>query len=147
VLAGLAHADDLPVVVKRRPSARIASLGAVTAGYDDVALAEAELLGRVPAPARGGLRGVLWHQCADAGVPCGEPFVELRAPRPSNSRLDVKELPAATVACAYAPDDHDAAELAYDAIRAWMERQCYALAGPKRELYHGGMLEVQFPIG
>jgi DNA-binding transcriptional MerR regulator len=145
-LAGPAGPDDLPVVVKRRPTTRIASLGAVTAGYDDVALAEAELLGRVPPLVRGRLRGILWHQCADAGVPSGEPFVELHARQCPDGCLDVKELPSVTVACAYAVDDYDAAEHAYRAIRVWMARQRCELTGPKRELYHGRMLEIQFPF-
>jgi effector-binding domain-containing protein len=94
---------------------------------------------------RGRLRGVLWHQCADTGVPGGEPFVEVRATSRLD-RLDLKELPAVTVACAYAPDDYGAAEGAYDAIRAWMRVRPHRLAGPKRELYHDRTLEIQFPL-
>jgi DNA-binding transcriptional MerR regulator len=136
---------SVPVVVKRRPATRVASLGAVILGYDDVIQAERELLGRVPERLRGRLRGVLWHQCADTGVPGGEPFVEVRATSRLD-RLDLKELPAVTVACAYAPDDYGAAEGAYDAIRAWMRVQPHRLAGPKRELYHDRTLEIQFPL-
>ena len=154
-LASLAVPDDLPVILKVRPAVRIASLGVVTSGYDDVALAEAELLDRVAMPARGRqrrvlLRGVLWYQCADAGMPSGEPFVELdarrHARRHADRQLDLKELPSATVACAYAADDFAAAERAYRAILAWMTRRPCELAGPKRELNHGGVLEIQFPI-
>jgi DNA-binding transcriptional MerR regulator len=136
---------SVPVVVKRRPATRVASLGAVILGYDDVIQAERELLGRVPERLRGRLRGVLWHQCADTGVPGGEPFVEVRATGRLD-RLDLKELPAVTVACAYAPDDYGAAEGAYDAIRAWMRVRPHKLAGPKRELYHDRTLEIQFPL-
>jgi DNA-binding transcriptional MerR regulator len=138
--------DDVPVVVKRRPATRVASLGTVILGYDDVTEGERELLGRVPERNRGHVRGVLWHQCADAGVPGGEPFVEIRKQR-VDPAVEVKELPAATVACAYAPDDYDAAERAYDAIRAWMAVRPHTLAGPKRELYYDRTLEIQFPIG
>jgi effector-binding domain-containing protein len=60
--------------------------------------------------------------------------------------IDTKELPAVTVACAYAPDDYDAAERAYDAIRDWMRVRPHGLAGPKRELSHGRTLEIQFPL-
>jgi DNA-binding transcriptional MerR regulator len=135
-----------PVVLKRRPATRVASLGDVIMGYDDVIEAERELLGRVPERLRGTTRGVLWHQCADAGVPGGEPFVEIRPVGRIDRALDLKELPAVTVACAYAPDDYDAAERAYDAIRAWMRVRPHGLAGPKRELYHGRTLEIQFPL-
>jgi len=139
----------VPVVVKQRPATRVASLGEVILGYDDVVEAERELLGRVPERWRGGMRGVLWHQCADTGVPGGEPFVEVRATSRLD-HLDLKELPAVTVACAYAPDEYEAAEGAYDAIRAWMRVRPHKLAGPKRELYHDrtprGVLEIQFPL-
>jgi DNA-binding transcriptional MerR regulator len=143
-LAGVV--DPLPVVLKPRAATRIASLGDATHGLDNVASAERELLGRVPERSRGTIRGVLWHQCADAGVPSGEPFVELKAIGRVDRALDVKELPAVTVACAYAADDYDAAERAYDAIRAWIGVRQRTLAGPKRELYHGRTLEIQFPL-
>lgn len=136
----------LAVVVEQRPGVCVASLGSATAGYADVALAECELLGRVPQRLRGGLRGVLWHRCADAGVPSGEPFVEVRPTRGLDRALDIKELPAVTAACAYATDDFEAAELAYRAVRDWMRLQQCTLAGPKRELYHDRTLEIQFPL-
>jgi hypothetical protein len=138
--------DPMPVVVKQRPAACIASLGAMTAGYSEVALAESELLGRVPMRMRGGMRGVLWHRCADAGVPSGEPFIEVRPARGMDRALDVKELPSVTAACAYAADEFEAAEHAYRAIRDWMSVRRCTLAGPKRELYHERTLEIQFPL-
>jgi len=137
---------SIPVVIKQRPATRVASLGDVMLGYDDVIHAERELLGRVPEHVRGSMRGVLWHQCADSGVPGGEPFVEIRATSRVDRGLDLKELPAVTVACAYAPDDYEAAEGAYDAIRAWMRVRPHKLAGPKRELSHDRTLEIQFPL-
>jgi DNA-binding transcriptional MerR regulator len=146
--AALAGTSDLlPVVVKQRPTICVASLGAITVGYDDVVLAERELLLRVPERVRGRVRGVLWHQCADAGSPCGEPFIELRSPLRMDRTLDIKELPAITAACAYADDEYDAAERAYYVLRNWMSVQQHTLAGPKRELYHDGTLEIQFPLG
>lgn len=138
--------DPLPVVVKRRPAACIASLGAMTVGYSEVALAESELLGRVPERLRGRMRGVLWHRCADTGVPGGEPFVEVRPSRGMDQALDIKELPAVTAACAYAADDFETAERAYRAIRDWMSVRNCTLAGPKRELYYDRTLEIQFPL-
>ena len=32
------------------------------------------------------------------------------------------------------------------AIRQWMRVRGYGLAGPKREIYRPGMLEIQFPL-
>lgn len=138
----------IPIVVKSGAATRVASLGDVVTGYDDVVQAERELLGRVPERLRGTTRGVLWHQCADAGVPGGEPFVEIRPTGRLDGKLDVKELPAVTVACAYAPDDYHAAERTYDAIREWMcvQPNRVRLAGPKRELCFGRTLEIQFPL-
>jgi hypothetical protein len=37
-------------------------------------------------------------------------------------------------------------ERAYAAIRRWMIVRGYRLAGPKRELNLGQMLEIQFPL-
>ena len=142
-LAG--RADRVPVVIKHKGTTRVASLGDIVMGYDDVVEAERELLGRVPERVRGNTRGVLWHQCADAGVPGGEPFVEIRPAVRVDRVVDTKELPAVTVACAYATDDYEAAERAYEAIRAWMPVGT-ELAGPKRELYHDRTLEIQFPL-
>lgn len=142
VLAG--HTAYTPVVVKRRPVTPVVTLGDVVRGYDDVVEVEKELLGRVPERIRGSTRGVLWHQCADAGVPGGEPFIEIKATHQIDRGLEFKALPAATVACAYAPNDYDAAEHAYDALREWMRVR--PLAGPKRELYYGRTLEIQFPL-
>ncbi len=147
----LAHrpgsSDPVPVVVKQRAAMRVASLGGALAGYEDVAHAEQELWDRLPAQARVALRGVVWHRCANDGTPLGEPFVELTEGRKAAwDGLHVRDLPAVVVACAYAADDFQAAELAYDGIRDWMGARQYALAGPKRELYHGAVLEIQFPL-
>jgi effector-binding domain-containing protein len=55
-------------------------------------------------------------------------------------------LPPVTVASAYCDSEDDAAEHAYDALRRWMHLHDYQLAGPKREIYLGRMLEIQFPL-
>ena len=57
VLGG--RTDAMPVVVKKRAATCVASLGQMVAGYSEVALAECELLGRVPERMRGSVRGVL----------------------------------------------------------------------------------------
>jgi effector-binding domain-containing protein len=107
---------------------------------------EQELLHALPAEAIGDLRGVLWHRCADSGSPEGEPFVALKRRVPARSMYDLKQLPSATLACAYSAPDDQSAEQAYRAIRRWMEIRGYRLAGPKRELYHDPLLEIQFPL-
>jgi effector-binding domain-containing protein len=68
--------------------------------------------------------------------------------KPISSRIpcELKQLPEATLACAYSGLDDDSAEHSYAAIRRWMNVRGYRLAGPKRELYIGQMLEIQFPL-
>jgi len=134
------------VVMKHRPAIRTASVRARVKTYDGILKFENELLAALPPESIGGLRGVLWHRCADSGVLEGEPFVEIKHFLPRRSFYDLKDLPAATLACAYADTDNDSAELAYDAVRGWMGIRGFALAGPKREIYLDQMLEIQFPL-
>jgi DNA-binding transcriptional MerR regulator len=136
----------IPVVVKRRPAIHIASVRAKVESYTDILRFEQELLSALPLQAIGDLRGVLWHRCADSGSLEGEPFVALKHKVPSRSFYDLKQLPAATVASAYAGLDDDSAEQAYDAIRRWMNITGHQLEGPKREIYLDQMLEIQFPL-
>jgi DNA-binding transcriptional MerR regulator len=134
------------IVVKRRPAVAIASVRAKVESYTDILQFERELLRALPLQSIGDLRGILWHRCADSGSLEGEPFVALKHKVPLRSFYDVKQLPAATVACAYSGLDEDSAEQGYDAIRKWMNVRCYQVAGPKREIYLDQMLEIQFPL-
>lgn len=138
--------STVSVVVKRRPAIPVASLRGEGSHYCDILPLEQELLGCVPLERRGATRGILWHRCADAGVIDGEPFVELKTLTRSVTSYDIKQLPSATLACAYSAVDDDAAEQAYDALRRWMKQRGYRLVGAKREIYLGQMLEIQFPI-
>jgi DNA-binding transcriptional MerR regulator len=148
--AALNDLDDsrrpLPVVVKRRAAAPVASVRAKVSNYEDIVAFEQELLNGLPPESIGNLRGVLWHSCADSGSLEGEPFVALKRRVPFRSFYDVKELPAATVASTYCESDDDSAEHAYNALRKWMNVTNYHLAGPKREIYLDDMLEIQFPL-
>jgi DNA-binding transcriptional MerR regulator len=136
----------ISVVLKHRPATLIASVRAKVERYADILPLEQELLKVLPLPSIGGLRGVLWHRCADSGSLEGEPFVGLKGKVPFRSFYDVKQLPAATVACAYSGLDDESAEQGYEAIRKWMDVRGYQLAGPKREIYLDQMLEIQFPL-
>ena len=50
------------------------------------------------------------------------------------------------MAAAYCePDDRDA-ERVYGAMERWIRLHDYQLAGPKREIYVGQILEIQFPV-
>jgi DNA-binding transcriptional MerR regulator len=136
----------IPVVIKRRPSVPIASIRSEVHGYGEINRLEKELRNALPRPAVGELQGVLWHRCADSGGLEGEPFVALRQRVPSRGAYDLRELPAAILACAYSTLDDDTAEKTYMAISRWTQIKGYRLAGPKREIYHDQVLEIQFPI-
>jgi DNA-binding transcriptional MerR regulator len=136
----------IPVVIKRRPSVAIASVRSEVDSYGEINRLEKELLNALPRPAVGQLQGVLWHSCADSGCLEGEPFVALRQRVPSRGAYDLRELPAAILACAYSTMDDDSAAKTYKAISRWTQIKGYRLAGPKREIYHDQVLEIQFPI-
>jgi DNA-binding transcriptional MerR regulator len=148
--ATLNELDDserpIAVVVKRRPAVLVASIRSRVQSYPEIERFEQELLSELPVQSMGDLRGVLWHSCADSGFLEGEPFVALKQRVPSRSVYDLKHLPPATLACAYSGLDFDSAERSYAAIRRWMAIRGYRVAGPKRELYLDGFLEIQFPM-
>lgn len=138
--------SPIAVIVKRRPPVPIASLRVKLNNYAEVVGFERELSKVLPSRCVGPMRGVLWHSCADSGSLEAEPFVLLTKPLPANLPCERKQLPEATLACAYSNLDDESAEQAYRAIRRWMNVRGYRLAGPKRELYLGEMLEIQFPL-
>ena len=114
--------------------------------YAEIAPIEQGLLQALPAEAIGFTRGTLWHRCADTGLPQGEPFVEVKKALPRGGPYSVEQLPPATAACAYSTLDDHAADRAYVALHGWLRARGYRLAGPMREIYLGGMLEIQFPL-
>jgi len=114
--------------------------------YEEVSDAENELSNLLPSECVSGLRGVLWHRCADSGALEAEPFLALKKRVPSWVSCERSQLREATLACAYSVPDDDLAEQTYEAIRRWMNVKGYRLAGPKRELNLGQMLEIQFPL-
>jgi DNA-binding transcriptional MerR regulator len=134
----------VPVVLKQRSSVRVASIRAQVICYADMRQVEQDL--RRAVPLAGGLQGVLWHRCAASGSIEGEPFVEISDRAPRRGTYTLTELPSATMAIAYCePDDLDA-ERVYGAIDRWIGLRDYRLAGPKREIYLGQLLEIQFPL-
>jgi DNA-binding transcriptional MerR regulator len=138
--------QPIPVVVKRQPAMLIASIRSKVKAYPEIERFEQELCAQVPEQSRGDLRGVLWHRCADSDYLEGEAFVALRRQVPRRGVYDITQLPSATLACAYSPFDDVGSERVYDAIRKWMIVRGFGLAGPKREIYRPGMLEIQFPL-
>ena len=139
--AGLA-----PIVVKRRGEIRVASIRTQLQNYADLGEVERDLTRAVNQEFIGAAKGVLWHRCEASGAIDGEPFVEIAARAPHSRRYQVKQLPPVTVASAFCETDDMAAARTYDAIDRWLHAHEYQLAGPKRELYVGRILEIQFPV-
>ncbi len=136
---------DVPVVLRRRPAMRIASMRARTRSYEEIGVLERDLHQALNGERIGAVQGVLWHRCAASGAIEGEPFVQVSA-RTRRGAYAVSELPDAVVATAYCqPTDRDA-ERVYDAVSRWIHLHDYTLAAPKREVYVGSLLEVQFPV-
>jgi DNA-binding transcriptional MerR regulator len=137
---------DVPVVLKRRTQLRVASLRAQAKTYAEIGQLEQELHQSIDPQLSRNVSGVLWHRCAASGVIEGEPFVEVAPAAKRCGAYDIKELPSVTVATAYCePTDHDA-ERVYDAVSRWIHMRDLQLSGPKREIYVGRILEIQFPI-
>ena len=134
------------MVLKQRGEIRIASIRARLRTYDEITPVERDLTRALHPAMAGEQRGVLWHRCEASGVIEGEPFVEVRGTAPRGSGFDLRCLPGARVASAYCEAEDDAAVRTYDAIDRWIHRHELRLDGPKREIYVGQLLEIQFPV-
>jgi hypothetical protein len=101
-------------------------------------------------PAAQRARGILWHQCADAGFFEAEPFIEIAESRVGRGSIRVTDLPAVAAACAPSADDVQLAEATYMSLRQWLPQHGYELSAAKREIvrWQGGIrtLEIQFPV-
>ena len=137
---------QISIVIKQRPAMRIASVRARAASYSAIGEMENAFRGAVDPSLAGRERGVLWHRCAASGVIEGEPFMEIAARAPRLGAYELKELPSATVATAYCETDDADAIRVYGAIERWLHVRGLQLDGPKREIYVGQLLEVQFPV-
>jgi DNA-binding transcriptional MerR regulator len=136
------------IVVKRRPAFLIASSRArlEDCAESEIERFQKELLRELPTQAIADVRGTLWHRCQDSGQVEGEAFVALKHRVPVGSVYELKQLPPATLACAYSALDDVSSEETYEAIRNWLKVRGYKLAGPKREVYLDQLLEIQFPF-
>lgn len=136
----------IPVMLKTGHELYIVSLRSRLKTYGDLEAFEKELGARVPNSSRGAAHGVLWHRCADSGAVEGEPFIAVTPGFKATGSLCVQHLPVVTVACAFAPDNEAAAEAAFSELKRWVDLSGYQLSGPKREIYHPNLVEIQFPI-
>src|SRR5205823_10176855 len=69
----LESGSSLYVTIKSCAPVKIASVRTVLKNYEDIRQHEKSLWQAVACPPEGGLRGALWHRCADGGVLEGEP--------------------------------------------------------------------------
>ena len=136
----------IPVVIKKQPPMEIVSIRSKAQSYAAISRIEKELLDSLPRSAMGDTRGTLWHRCSHSGWVEGEPFLTLRQRVSAEHIYKLGQLSAATLACAYCEIDDDSSEKTYLALGKWMRTHGYRLAGPKRELSHDRLLEIQFPI-
>jgi DNA-binding transcriptional MerR regulator len=145
-LEGLEQDMAVTVTLRQRAPVRVASIRANLGDYSEIGRIESDLRGGLEGARVGDLSGVLWHRCAAAGVIDGEPFVEVGREARRLRGIEIKELPRVTVASAYCDSDDDAAVRTYDALDRWIHAHDFRLEGPKREIYVGSMLEIQFPV-
>ncbi len=125
---------------------KIASLRTDVRSYTDIQQYEKLLWEGVAARPEGGLRGVLWHRCADGGLLEGEPFVEVNKGAVGPAAYEFKELPGAHVVRAFSSLDDDEAEDTYVGLGKWIRARGYRLAAARREIYRGNLLEIQYPL-
>lgn len=137
---------EVPIVLKQRAAIRVATVRAQARSYAAIGAMEDEFRRAIDPAFAGRERGVLWHRCAASGLIEGEPFMEISARMPRAHAYEQKELPSATVACAYCEPDDDDAIRVYGALDRWLHARGLCLDGPKREIYVGQLLEVQFPV-
>ena len=140
------HLRSVPIVVKQRAGIHVASVRARLGSYDAIDGLERDLRHAIAPEFVGRTRGVLWHRCEASGAIDGEPFIEIDPRVPRSPAYQVKELPRVTVASAFCEANDAAAVHAFAAIDRWVHHHEYRIAGPKRELYLGNLLEVQFPV-
>ena len=137
---------EVPIVLKQRSAIRVASVRARAGSYEAIGAMECDFRRAIDPALAGREQGVLWHRCAASGIIEGEPFMEIAARTPRSGAYELKELPRTTVASAYCESDERDAVRVYGALDRWLQVHGYRLSGPKREIYVGQMLEVQFPV-
>lgn len=137
---------EVPIVLKQRAATHVASVRARAGSYEAIGEMENDFRSAIDPALAGREQGVLWHRCAASGMIEGEPFMEISTRTPRSGAYELKELPRATVASAYCEIDERDAIRVYGALDRWLHVHGYRLNGPKREIYVGQMLEVQFPV-
>jgi DNA-binding transcriptional MerR regulator len=143
-LLDLEEQAPLHVTIKYCAAVRVASMRTDLKHYADVHQHENSLWQAV-AP-EGRLHGVLWHSCADGGPLECEPFVEAKPESICPTSYQLRELSGTHVARAFSSLDDEEAEATYVGLSRWIRARGYRLAGARREIYRGQLLEIQYPL-
>jgi DNA-binding transcriptional MerR regulator len=155
-LAQLEQAGRLPdheIMIKQVAPRWVASVRSPLDSYADAGNLLAELDGYLQKQGTTGQHGAIWHACTSQvqKIDC-EALVFLRAPVARSNRVQVYELPAASVARVIHEGNDETCARAYQAARVWIESQGHT---PNRELYwddvgqayaNSSVTEIQFPI-
>lgn len=148
LLQQIEHEDELSsyaVMLKRVEPVLVASVRAILPDHS----ASGSLFGEVyaaigrhvpqalgPTPGAGGQTMVLWydteHKVSDVD---GAAAFILRCRIPSSGRMQVHELPAATMASTVHYGSYNTIGAAHKAILGWVEANGYRIVGPDREVY------------
>jgi DNA-binding transcriptional MerR regulator len=144
-LQELASPSPVQATITYCAPVQVASVRSHVKSYEQIQQYESLLRGAV-APLQGGLRGVIWHRCADAGPLEGESFIEVKEDRRCTGIYELKTLPGAQVARAFSSLDDQEAEDTYVGLSRWICARGYRLAAPRREIYRGNLLEIQYPL-
>jgi DNA-binding transcriptional MerR regulator len=133
------------VVVKRVPKMDVWSRRQRLDSYDQADALLEELGGQMPEQARL-VSGAIWHDCGQRSgrIDCEVFWVFHRAARGEAPNV----LSPVTVASILHEGDESSIGSSYEAVDRWIGKNCFHVAGPKREIYLSASLtEIQFPIG
>jgi DNA-binding transcriptional MerR regulator len=124
--------------------------------YQSLGVHVAEALG--PHPGQNGQTLVLWYdtEFKEHDVDGAAAFL-LRCPAPDSGRMQVQELPAATMAATIHHGSYNAIGDAHEAVLQWVEANNYRIVGPDREIYlynatpirrddASYVTEIQYPV-
>jgi DNA-binding transcriptional MerR regulator len=147
---------DYEVTIKEVAPRWVASMRSPLNSYADLGHLFVELDAYLRRRRMTGQHGAIWHACTGRKqeIDC-EALVFLREPLAASHRVQVYELPAASVASVIHQGSDETCTQAYLAARSWIESQGHTIAGPNRELYwddglqpdsNSSVTEIQFPI-
>jgi effector-binding domain-containing protein len=148
------------VTIKQVEAQLVAGLRSVIPTYADIGGLYGELYAYLgPQGEAGGLCGAVYYdgEYRERDVDA-EAVVFISRPLPDAGRVQIRELPAATVASTIHKGGYSGLSGAYQALMQWIEANQYQISGPEREIYLQGpaednmqddpncVTEIQFPV-